>query len=107
LYSKQNCWEFKKCGREPGGNKAIESGVCPASTDIINSGQNGGKNSGRICWAVAGTFCGGIVQGSYTEKYLSCINCDFYKKVKKEQGGDFHLLKPGQTYHRSIHKIKS
>jgi hypothetical protein len=25
-----NCWEFKKCGREAGGAKAADSGVCPA-----------------------------------------------------------------------------
>jgi len=24
-----NCWEFKKCGREPGGEKASELGICP------------------------------------------------------------------------------
>ena len=27
-----NCWEVKKCGREPGGAKVAELGVCPAST---------------------------------------------------------------------------
>ncbi len=27
-----NCWEHKKCGREPGGFGAREHGVCPAST---------------------------------------------------------------------------
>jgi hypothetical protein len=28
---KLNCWEVKKCGREPGGVKVKELGVCPAS----------------------------------------------------------------------------
>jgi len=28
-----NCWEFKKCGREPNGLKAIELGICPASIE--------------------------------------------------------------------------
>jgi len=27
---KYNCWEFKKCGREPGGEKADRLGICPA-----------------------------------------------------------------------------
>jgi len=28
---KLNCWEFKKCGRQPGGPKVAELGVCPAT----------------------------------------------------------------------------
>ncbi|MFX1274537.1 MAG: two-CW domain-containing protein [Promethearchaeota archaeon] len=107
MHEKQNCWEFKDCGREPGGRNIKQFGVCPASTDLINSGQNEGNNSGRICWAVAGTFCGGIIQGNYNEKYLSCMNCDFFHKVRNEQGNNFSLLKPGQKYQRSTHKIKS
>lgn len=35
---RQNCWEFKKCGREPGGAKASELGVCPAATDASSDG---------------------------------------------------------------------
>ena len=30
--TKQNCWEFMKCGREPNGSNADNLGVCPAST---------------------------------------------------------------------------
>ncbi len=30
---KLNCWDFKKCGRQSGGEKAHELGVCPASTE--------------------------------------------------------------------------
>ena len=95
---KQNCWEYKKCGREPGGQKVNELGICPATTDVLSNGLNGGKNGGRICWAVAGTFCGGQVQGSFSEKRLSCMTCDFFKKVKEEEGENFCLMKPGQEY---------
>lgn len=96
---KQNCWEFKGCGREPGGSKVSELGVCPAVTDTSSNGLNNGKNGGRICWAVTGTFCGGKVQGAFAQKQLSCMNCDFFKKAKAEEGfGKFMTLKPGQNY---------
>lgn len=65
-----NCWEFKKCGREAGGPKAAELGVCAAH-----------PSHGRDCWAVAGTLCGGKVQGSEAEKIGNCRICDFYKGV--------------------------
>lgn len=76
------------CGREPGGRKCSELGVCPASADTSYHGINRGKNAGRICWAVAGTFCGGGVQGSFAEKRESCIACDFYKKVQIQESVD-------------------
>jgi hypothetical protein len=41
---------------------------------------------------IAGTLCGGKVQGDYAQKYKSCINCEFYKLVKKEEGLDFKML---------------
>ncbi len=83
---KSNCWEYMKCGREPGGKNAAEFGVCPAAQDTSFDGLNRGKNGGRICWAVGGTFCGGKVQGTFAEKRKSCIHCEFYRQVRKEQG---------------------
>jgi eukaryotic-like serine/threonine-protein kinase len=81
-----NCWEYMKCGRQPGGKKAAELGVCPAATDASFSGINSGNCAGRFCWAVAGTFCGGNVQGTFAEKRESCINCVFFKLVQTEEG---------------------
>jgi len=99
MNKRQNCWEYKNCGRELGGNKIEELGVCPAPIDTTSTGLNGGDNAGRICWAVAGTFCGNKVQGKFAEKEPTCMSCDFYKKVKEEEGTvEFMLLKPGQTY---------
>ena len=89
---KENCWEFKKCGRQPGGAKAGEMGVCPASTADAATGTNAGTQGGRFCWAVAGTFCGGKVQGTFTDKQASCMGCEFFKKVKTEEGSQFVLL---------------
>lgn len=83
---KQNCWEYMQCGRQPGGRNISKSGVCPAAVDISFDGINRGKNAGRFCWAVAGTFCGGTVQGSFAEKRKSCLSCDFFNKVRTEEG---------------------
>ncbi len=83
---KQNCWEHSRCGREPGGSKVADLGVCPASTDTSFDGINSGVAGGRICWAVAGTFCGGGVQGSFAEKRESCMDCDFFGQVREEEG---------------------
>ncbi len=32
----KNCWDFKSCGREQGGTKAAELGVCPAAAVGLN-----------------------------------------------------------------------
>lgn len=84
--SKLNCWEYKKCGREPGGEKVGELGVCPATQDTRANGFNHGKNGGRSCWALAGTFCGAKVQGSFALKLSSCMTCEFFKSVIREEG---------------------
>ena len=101
---KQNCWEFCKCGREPGGIEASGSSTCPASTDTISDGINGGTNAGRICWAISGTFCEKKIQGHFAKRQLSCRSCSFYKKVKEEEGVEhFQLHKfkmPNHTPHR-------
>jgi len=80
-----NCWEFKKCGRQPGGNKVAELGICIATTDGRVDGLNHGTNAGRICWFVSGTLCGGKVQGSYAIKLTNCMSCNFYQLVTKEE----------------------
>lgn len=80
-----NCWEYMKCGREPGGTKVNEFGICPAAADLSFDGINSGICGGRICWAVAGTFCDGKVQGTFAEKRESCMSCSFYKTVQEEE----------------------
>ncbi|MBF0521430.1 MAG: hypothetical protein HQL24_00070 [Candidatus Omnitrophica bacterium] len=83
---KLNCWEYKKCGREPGGEKVKELGVCPVSTEKSVNGMNCGINGGRVCWAVTGTLCGGKVQGSFALKVDKCIECEFFALVMQEEG---------------------
>lgn len=80
-----NCWEFMRCGREPGGINAARLGICPAAADTSYHGLNAGRNGGRICWAVAGTCCGGAVQGTFAEKRSTCVDCVFFQKVHKER----------------------
>jgi signal transduction histidine kinase len=67
------CWEFHKCGVE---NTEGAAGMrCPAY-----------PNYGRVCWAIAGTFCGQKVSGAIAQKLGDCKKCEFYDRVamKKE-----------------------
>jgi hypothetical protein len=82
---KLNCWEHKKCGRQPGGHKAAELGICPVTTYQELNGAHGGKNAGRACWAIAGSLCGGKLQGTYAQKLHNCWRCDFMNQVKKDE----------------------
>ncbi len=59
------CWRFMKCGRDTDSELK-----CPAYPHF-----------GRVCWAVAGTFSEGKVQGTFAQKYEDCRKCEFYKKV--------------------------
>lgn len=68
------CWEFKKCGREKGGAKAQELGVCPAY-----------PQHGNHCAWIAGTLCGGKLQGTFAMKMANCMTCDFYKSLEYDR----------------------
>lgn len=83
---KQNCWEHIGCGREMNGAKAEELGVCPAATEKRVDGMNGGVNGGRVCWAIAGTLCGGDASGTRAKDKGGCLRCDFYAQVHSEEG---------------------
>jgi hypothetical protein len=91
---KTNCWEFTNCGRQPGGLRVKELGVCQASVELKVNGVNSGKNGGRCCWAVTGTLCGSKKQGSYLQKVSNCMSCDFYKKVFNEEQGSANYKTP-------------
>ena len=91
-----NCWDFKKCGRESGGPHVHDLGECSAATAKEADGMNHGVNGGRICWAVSGTLCGGEVQGTFAEKQATCITCEVFSTVRKEEGPEFRMLTLGQ-----------
>lgn len=87
---KQNCWEFMACGRELGGGKADELGVCPSAVETWADGINGGKNGGRACWAIAGSFvskkdkCLCVTEGRDCSYF-----CRFYWLVMQEEREHF------------------
>jgi len=93
----ENCWEFRKCGREPGGSNICEQGVCPAAAETRVDGVNGGKNGGRACWVIAGTMCGGKPQGTYAAKIANCQVCGFHEKVQ----ADLEAENPARAEHES------
>jgi len=82
---KQNCWDFKKCGRTPDGAHADDLGVCPVTTYTVLNNVHGGRNAGRSCWVVTGSLCGGKVQGNEEQKRTICWGCDFLKLVRDEE----------------------
>ncbi len=87
MAKKTNCWEYMKCGREHGGKRAKELGVCRVSTYSALNGLNGGTNGGRMCWAIVGTYSFGEITGSFTRKNsFFCYDCDFHRKVLSEEG---------------------
>ena len=84
-----NCWEYKKCGHGPKGG--IGNKRCPTVNELRLDGVHNGTRAGRACWVVAGTFCNGVVQGQFAQKYTTCMNCDFYQKVLDEEGHKFEI----------------
>ena len=81
-----NCWEFKKCGREPGGTRTADLGLCPAATNPAFYAINGGKNGGRACWVASG----GAPDGEVSDE---CRECDFYQLVRDQEGKAFRPLR--------------
>ena len=66
------CWDVKNCGRQKGGPKSEELCVCSAYPWY-----------GWSCWNIAGTLCGGIVQGSIAQKEGNCQMCRVYQDIMK------------------------
>ena len=62
------CWELMQCGRDKDASLK-----CPAYPHF-----------GRICWAVAGTFCKGKIQGTFAQKSEDCKQCLFYQMVTEK-----------------------
>jgi len=71
-----NCWDIKECGRKKGGAHIVDLGECVASVEGL----------GHSCWAIAGTLCGGEIQGTVAQKEGNCILCDVYKMYNRRLG---------------------
>jgi len=110
---KLNCWEFMQCGRGPGDPESETKGLCPVAREYRLEGVHDGRFSGRACWVVAGTFCGGKAQGTYAKKHKACRSCAFYQLVLTEEGDAFkkpqfllkQLKKPARTVDISTRKF--
>ncbi len=74
---KIKCWQFMECGIESDSEM-----TCGAYPDF-----------GRMCWAVAGTFCEKKVQGKYAQKITDCSKCDFFRALTAGKSGQARLLK--------------
>jgi len=69
-----------------------ELGVCPAAVDESADGLNGGRNGGRICWAISGHFSvEGTIRCTSAKDLVTCMACDFFKTVLREEGID-HIV---------------
>lgn len=104
--AKQNCWEFKKCGREPGGQN-VQDGVCPAATFTLGDGFCGGKNGGRACVYITGTFCDSKLQGTHREKEKDCQVCEFYNMLKSECKDEMNIFSFDMFTTEKLSKIVS
>ncbi len=80
--NKQNCWEFKRCGRGPAGKND-----CPAAKDRMFNGVHGGVNAGRACWMAAGTSGDAPPSGTYAVVLRDCLRCDFFRLVQADEQG--------------------
>jgi hypothetical protein len=88
---KLNCWQFKACGREPGGKNAAELGVCPAAAEERADGIHHGDKGGRSCWAVTGSLCKIENPGTPANEFGDCQQCSFYNMVRQEEHVDFKV----------------
>ena len=66
-----------------------ELGVCIAAREGM----------GHSCWAIAGTLCGGKVQGTVAKEEDNCMNCEVFKACHRmigTQGGEIGKLFPAE-----------
>ena len=80
-YHVPTCWEVKSCGQ----------GDCPVY----------GKENER-CWQIAGTHCGGEVQGQFAKKFGNCKDCVVYKDSTKDQ-----MLELVESFNNMMHMLES
>jgi len=82
------CWEMKNCQRCHGGEKEAEFGMCITY-----------PWGGWHCWALAGTLCGGMVQGSSAQKEGNCQMCQHYIELMQD---DPAKLKADSAYFSAV-----
>jgi two-component system NtrC family sensor kinase len=76
----RRCYEVKKCTKVD----------CPCY----------GKEAMR-CWQIAGTFCGGEVQGAFAQKYKTCSECEVYKYATSDP-----IYEIGEQFNNMMHVLE-
>ena len=61
----KNCWEFMKCGQDK--NCVVFD-----------------KQAGQLCYLIAGTLCGGKVQGTFAKKNGDCRKCEYFHYLQEK-----------------------
>ncbi len=59
-----------------------------------------GKEAMR-CWQIAGTFCGGKVQGAFAQKYHNCTGCEVFKEATTDP-----ILQIGEYFNNMMHVLE-
>lgn len=80
-YHIPTCWEVKECGETE----------CPAF----------GVENER-CWQIAGTHCGGEVQGKFAKKFEDCRECEIYQEATKDQ-----ILELSESFNNMMHILEN
>ena len=78
-----NCWDLINCERQKGGKKVNELDECIASKEGM----------GHSCWVIAGTLCGGKIQGTHAQKIGFCTSCKVYQLYNRSRGKLGKLVK--------------
>jgi hypothetical protein len=97
---KLNCWEYKNCGRQPGGHNEQKLGVCSTILTTQLDGSNGGVNAGRSCWVIAGTQSGKKVECVFAKQISNCMNCDFFQYVREQEAAMGSYIGTKQLFER-------
>lgn len=53
------------------------------------------------CWQVAGTFCGGKVQGAFAQKYNNCSQCEVFREATQDP-----IYEIGEHFNNMMHVLE-
>ncbi|MBU0484346.1 MAG: response regulator [Proteobacteria bacterium] len=57
---------------------------------------------GMRCWQIAGTYCGGVVQGEFTKKHKACSECPVFKSSTPN-----YTLQIGEHFNNMMNILQS
>ncbi|MBI4690198.1 MAG: response regulator [Nitrospirae bacterium] len=90
---------FEKYTYEPQENPLI-----PVCWEVKNCNYTGcpvyGKRHVR-CWQIAGTHCGGVIQGQFAKKFTDCKECEVYKQATAEP-----IYEIRETFNNMMHILQ-